>query len=177
VINATPTSGLAPLTVSFNGSSSSDSDGTIASYSWDFGDSTNASGVTTSHTYNTAGTYTARLTVTDDDGAVSSATVVISATAPVPAAPSSLTVTAASASQLNLAWIDNASNEDGFKIERCSGTNCTSFAQVATVGANVRTYSNTGLSKNTVYTYRVRAYNSFGNSGYSNTAAARTLRK
>ena len=177
VVNATPTSGLAPLTVSFSGSNSTDADGTIASYSWDFGDSTNASGVTTSHTYNTAGTYTARLTVTDDDGAVSSATVVISATAPVPAAPSSLTVTAASASQLNLAWTDNASNEDGFKIERCSGTNCTSFAQVATVGANVRAYSNTGLSKNTVYTYRVRAYNSFGNSGYSNSAAARTLRK
>jgi len=177
VINATPTSGLAPLTVSFNGSSSSDSDGTIASYSWDFGDSTNASGVTTSHTYNAAGSYTARLTVTDNDGAVSTATVMISATAPVPAAPSSLTVAVASASQLNLAWTDNGSNEDGFKIERCSGNSCTNFAQIATVGANIRTYSNTGLNKNTIYTYRVRAYNTFGNSAYSNVAAVRTLRK
>ena len=78
---------------------------------------------------------------------------------------------------MNLAWSDNASNEDGFKIERCSGNSCSNFAQIATVGANVRSYSNTGLNKNTVYTYRVRAYNSFGNSGYSNTAAARTLRK
>src|SRR6476620_7792760 len=160
VVNATPTSGLAPLSVSFNGSGSSDSDGTIASYSWDFGDSTNANGVTTSHTYNAAGSYTARLTVTDDDGAVSSATVVITVTAPVPAAPSSLALTAASASQLNLAWTDNASNEDGFKIERCTGNSCTNFAQVATVGGNVKIYSNTGLSKNTVYTYRVRSYNS-----------------
>jgi hypothetical protein len=108
---------------------------------------------------------------------MSSTTVTITATAPVPAAPASLTATAASASQVNLAWTDNASNEDGFKIERCAGNNCTNFAQIGTVGVNVRTYSNTGLSKNTVYTYRVRAYNSFGNSGYSNTSAARTLRK
>jgi len=176
-ISATPTSGLGPLTVSFNGSSSSDADGTIASYAWDFGDSTGASGVTASHTYNTAGTYTARLTVTDDDGATASNTVVITVTAPTPAAPTSLSGTAGSASQVNLAWTDNASNEDGFKIERCTGNNCTNFAQVATVGANVRTYSNTGLSKNTVYTYRVRAYNSFGNSGYSNSVGVRTARK
>jgi len=177
VVNATPTSGLAPLTVSFNGGNSTDADGTIASYSWNFGDSTTATGATTSHTYSAPGNYTTRLTVTDYDGAVSSVTVVISVTAPVPAAPANLTVAVASASQLNLAWSDNASNEDGFKIERCSGNSCSNFAQIATVGANVRSYSNTGLNKNTVYTYRVRAYNSFGNSGYSNTAAARTLRK
>ena len=177
VINATPTSGLAPLAVSFNGSSSSDADGTIASYSWDFGDGSSATGVTTSHTYNTAGNYTARLTVTDDDGASSSTTVTISVSAPTPAAPSTLTASATSASQINLAWTDNASNEDGFKIERCTGNNCTNFAQIATVGANVRNYSSTGLSKNTVYTYRVRSYNTFGNSAYSNSAAARTLRK
>jgi PKD repeat protein len=177
VINASPTSGLAPLTVSFNGSSSSDADGTIASYSWNFGDGTNGSGVSTSHTYNAAGTYTAGLTVTDDDGAVSSATTTITVTAPTPAAPTSLTATASSTSQINIAWTDTASNEDGFKIERCTGNNCTNFTQIATVGVNVRTYSNTGLSKNTVYRYRVRAYNSVGNSGYSNAAAARTLRR
>jgi hypothetical protein len=115
--------------------------------------------------------------VTDDDGAAASTPVTITVTAPTPAAPTSLTATAASASQVNLAWTDNASNEDGFKIERCTGNNCTNFTEVATVGANVRSYSSTGLSKNTVYTYRVRSYNSFGNSGYSNTSAARTLRK
>ena len=49
------------------------------------------------------------------------------------------------------------------------------FAQIATVGANVKTYANTGLSSYTSYYYRVRAYNAAGNSAYSNTASARTL--
>jgi PKD repeat protein len=64
-----PSSGKAPLTVSFDASSSYDSDGEILSYSWNFADSGSDTGVTTSHTYTEVGTYTARLTVTDDDGA------------------------------------------------------------------------------------------------------------
>ena len=63
-----PTSGQAPLAVSFNASGSSDSDGSIASYAWSFGDGGSSSGVTANHTYNSAGTYTAQLTVTDNDG-------------------------------------------------------------------------------------------------------------
>jgi mannan endo-1,4-beta-mannosidase len=94
-----------------------------------------------------------------------------------PAAPTNLTATAASKSQINLAWKDNATNETGFKVERCKGSTCTSFAQIATLGANVTSYSNTGLSANTAYRYRVRAYNAVGNSGYSNIAAATTLRR
>ncbi|HWQ31255.1 MAG TPA: hypothetical protein VNQ79_00105, partial [Blastocatellia bacterium] len=50
---------------------------------------------------------------------------------PAPAAPTSLTATAASSSQINLAWTDNANNEDGFKIERCQGSGCTNFAEIA----------------------------------------------
>ena len=93
----------------------------------------------------------------------------------VPNAPSDLTAAAVSSSQINLAWADNATNETGFKIERCTGTPCT-FAQIATVGANVKTYSNKSLSKSTTYTYRVRAYNATGNSAYSNNANATTKR-
>ncbi|MBE3128800.1 MAG: PKD domain-containing protein, partial [Actinobacteria bacterium] len=50
----------------FDGSSSSDEDGTIVSYSWDFGDGSTGSGVTVTHTYNAPGNYKATLIVTDD---------------------------------------------------------------------------------------------------------------
>lgn len=90
----------------------------------------------------------------------------------VPGAPSGLTASAASSSQINLAWSDAASNETGFRIERATGSG--SFAEIATVGANVTSYSNTGLAASTAYSFRVRAYNSAGNSSYSNTATATT---
>ena len=93
---------------------------------------------------------------------------------PAPAAPSSLTATASSTSQINLTWTDNSGDETGFKIERCSGAGCSAFTPIATVGANVASYSNTGLTAGTSYSYRVRAYNDGGDSGYSNTASATT---
>jgi chitodextrinase len=57
------------LACSFDGTASSDSDGSITSYEWDFGDGDTATGTTASHTYAASGTYTVTLTVTDDDGA------------------------------------------------------------------------------------------------------------
>ncbi len=92
-----------------------------------------------------------------------------------PAVPTNLLATTISSSQINLAWTDNASSEDGFKIERCTGPGCSDFAQIATVGAGVTSYANTGLVASTNYSYRVRAYNTAGDSGYSNTASATTL--
>jgi predicted phage tail protein len=89
-----------------------------------------------------------------------------------PAAPSLLTATVVSCNCIRLNWRDNSTNEQGFKIERCQGTSCSSFTQIATVGANVTTYSNTGLTAGVSYSYRVRAYNAGGNSAYSNTATA-----
>ncbi|MEW6086989.1 MAG: PKD domain-containing protein [bacterium] len=73
VANAGPDQSVhAGLTVNFDGSGSSDLQGTIVSYSWDFGDGTTESGVTASHIYNAAGTYTVTLTVTDNEGATGS---------------------------------------------------------------------------------------------------------
>ncbi|MGH7598227.1 MAG: fibronectin type III domain-containing protein [bacterium] len=89
-----------------------------------------------------------------------------------PAAPTNLTATGVSSVQINLAWTDNANNETGFKIERKTGGSG-NYAQIATVAANVTSYSNTGLVNNTQYYYRVRAYNAGGNSNYSNTANAK----
>jgi len=99
------------------------------------------------------------------------------ATPPPPAAPTDLSATAISKSQINLAWTDKASNEDGYTIERCKGSTCTNFAQIAAVGANVTSFANTGLARNTAYSYRVRAYNAGGASDYSNIAVATTLKK
>lgn len=90
-----------------------------------------------------------------------------------PKAPSGLTAATASASQINLAWTDNADNEDGFKIER-SSNKMKAYVQVATVGEDVSSYQNTGLAADTTYSYRIRAYNKKGNSGYSNEASATT---
>ena len=92
-----------------------------------------------------------------------------------PAAPSNLNAQAVSSNEIDLTWVDNASNEDGFKIERCQGSGCTNFTEITTVGANVTSYANSGLSPSTTYRYRVRAFNAGGNSGYSNEAEATTL--
>jgi len=97
-----------------------------------------------------------------------------SASTPLPAAPSGLSATAVSSTRINLSWTDNAGNESGFMIERCKNPNCTNFAQIAQIGANVTTFADTTVNKNTAYNYRVRAFNATGNSAYSNTASAKT---
>ncbi len=92
-----------------------------------------------------------------------------------PAAPAALVATPAlSSPQVDLVWQDLSDNESGFDIERCAGLTCSNFANIASVGANVTSYANTGLASSTSYTYRVRAKNSGGNSGYSNEATALT---
>src|SRR3989442_9075860 len=97
------------------------------------------------------------------------------ATAMPPAAPTSLTATPVSGSQINLTWSDNATNEDGFRIEQCQGAGCSAFVEIATVPANVTTYPDVGLTLSASYSYRVRAYNAAGTSGYSNAATATTV--
>lgn len=90
-----------------------------------------------------------------------------------PAAPSNLTATGVSPSQINLSWQDNSNTEEGFKIER-SPTGTSDWSQIATVGINVTTYQNTSLVCGTRYYYRVRSYNGGGNSSYTSTASAIT---
>ncbi|MGH2657359.1 MAG: PKD domain-containing protein, partial [Actinomycetota bacterium] len=66
------TFGCTDLACSFDGSGSSDSDGSIVSYAWNFGDGSDGSGATVNHNYAAGGTYTVTLTVTDDDGTTDS---------------------------------------------------------------------------------------------------------
>jgi hypothetical protein len=94
-----------------------------------------------------------------------------------PASPTQLSAQAVNASRINLQWSDASGNETGFVIERCTGGNCVTYSEVARVGANVTSFANTGLNRNTTYSYRVRAFNDSAMSGSSNTATARTPRR
>ena len=120
VATADTTIGTAPLAVTFDGSTSTDEDGTIASYLWNFGDGNTANGVTAIHTYDTAGSFNATLTVTDDRGAqATSAQIAIEITPSLSTvnAPTDLTALV-DTNSVNLSWIDNSSNETGFDIYR-----------------------------------------------------------
>src|SRR5262245_738756 len=92
-----------------------------------------------------------------------------------PSTPANLTASLTSSTQVNLGW--NASTDNvgvtGYQIERCQGAGCSIFSLVTTVTGT--SYSNTGLSPSTSYSYRVRATDSAGNlSGFSNVATATT---
>jgi len=89
-----------------------------------------------------------------------------------PAAPSQLAATATGASTVDLQWNDNSSEESGFKIERKS--NSGNFSQIAAVGADISSYQDAGLSPSVTYIYRIRTYNSNGDSDFSNEATATT---
>ena len=83
--NAPPTAAFSyscnELACSFDGSASTDSDGTISSYSWALGDGNSASGATVNHSYANDGSYTVTLTVTDNDGATDSTSQVVTVAA------------------------------------------------------------------------------------------------
>jgi len=94
------------------------------------------------------------------------------ATTTAPNAPSNLTASALSASQITITWTDNASNETGFRLERSTdGVNWTEFAVTS---SNIISFADSGLATATTYQYRVRAYNSYGNSIYSNMVSVTT---
>jgi hypothetical protein len=158
-----------PLTYVWSGPSDVTSDVT-------FDDSTAATtGVTLPAT---AGSYSLQVIVSDGTHSTASkvtVNVIDGSTLP-PAAPSGLSATAISKSQVNLKWTDNASNETDFCIERRIGATG-AYTQIETVGANVTTWSDTGLSAKTKYSYRVRAQNANGYSAYSNTVNVTTPRR
>src|SRR6202035_3351991 len=140
------------------------------------------SGTTFNDTGLTASTsYSYRVRATDAAGNLSAYSNTASASTPAPpdttppTAPTNLTATAASASQINLAWTASTDNVGvtGYMVERCAGAACSNFAQIAT--PTVTTFSDTGLTAGTSYSYRVRATDAAGNlSGYSPTASATT---
>jgi subtilisin family serine protease len=87
--------------------------------------------------------------------------------------PTNLAATGSS-SGVTLTWTDNATGEDGYKIERAAGGK--SLAQIATIGTDSTTFTDTSTSASTTYTYRVRAINNIGESpdGSGNTTSTTT---
>jgi len=94
-----------------------------------------------------------------------------------PTQPGTLTANAVSASEVDLSWGASTDNVGvtGYRIERCQGTGCTNFAQIAATTGTGTTYKDTTVSAPNSYSYRVRATDAAGNlSTYSNTATAAT---
>ena len=177
VMSATPSSGTAPLTVNFDGSASSDLGGFITAWTWAFGDGGVGSGASITHVYSTPGTYTATLTVTDNGSLSNSTSTSIVVNPPaLPSAPTSLTAAALSRRSIRLDWTNTTANQTEVRIERCTGSGCTNFVQVAVIAGTATTYTDTGRASRTTYAYRVRAHNAAGNSQYSNIASATTPR-
>ncbi len=92
------------------------------------------------------------------------------AATPPPAAPAGLVATAQLRTKIRLTWTDNSGNESGFRIER--STNQTTWTQIATPGANTTSYTAGGQKAGLTYYFRVRSWNSSGDSAWSNTASA-----
>lgn len=86
-----------------------------------------------------------------------------------PARPALAKVSAVSLFEIDLAWRDRSTNEDGFQIER--STDDRSFRQIAQVLPNTTVYRDKGLFPGTRYFYRIRAFNAAGESGYSSESA------
>jgi len=120
-------------------------------------------------------TYYYRVKARNIDGApvsnTSSATTMANPTPPK--APSALSAIAVSTVQINLTWVDNSNSETNFTIQRAPALDGP-YQLVASVGANVTSYQNFGLTPNTTYYYRVRAESGDGVSAYTNIDNAKT---
>jgi hypothetical protein len=127
--------------------------------------------VSSSGLYTAPAAGTGNATVAAGTGTMSgTATVTV---ASIPAAPTSLTATAVSAHQVNLAWTESSTNATGFNIQR-SANGGTSWNQIAQLAGTVTSYSDQTVNKSKTYEYRVNAYDAAGTSAWSNVATVTT---
>ena len=120
-----------------------------------------------------ATTYYYRIVVFNTANSVPSDVISATTHAIAPVAPSALSATAVSAAQIDLTWMDNATNESGYTIER--SLDQVTWAVVVNLAADSVAHSDTGLQADTIYYYRVAAHNVAG-SALSNVASAHTHR-
>jgi PKD repeat protein len=161
-----PTTGTA---TTFDGSASSDPDGSVTSYAWSFADGATASGAQPSHSYSLAGTYLVSLTVTDDKGATDSATVSVTVAAPPPPPPppppvSGVSAVAVDNAHILLTW-GAVTGAARYRVSRDG-------AVLGTTAAS--TFTDALLWPSTQYTYSVAALNASGGTLTTQNAAAAT---
>jgi subtilisin family serine protease len=171
-----PLEGDAPLTVAFNGSGSTDDDGEVVSYFWDFGDGSTGSGETITYTYLNDGLYEAILTVTDNRATQATSDLIIIQVNPNPNyvnAPTDLNATV-NGNNVLLSWNDNSSNETGFQIERAVKIRGKyNFQPLQTLIVDSISYTDEAVEAGS-YKYRVYAYKDDNAiSDYSNEAAVK----
>ena len=122
VASASPTTAEVGTNISFDGSGSSDPDGSIVSYAWDFGDGATGTGATATHSFGAAGTYQVALTVTDNDGASGSATVTVTINASPPPPPSGgTTIYFTSTGKNVIPGVGTVKNEDIVAYDTATG--------------------------------------------------------
>ncbi len=124
------------LSCTFDASASSDADGTIANYSWDFGDGNNGSGSNPTHGYSLNGSYNVVLTITDDQGATDTATAQVTVAANT------------STPWINEIHYDNDGTDvnEGVEVAGEAGINLSGWSIVAYNGNGGTMYSTTNLS-------------------------------
>ncbi len=163
------------LTASFNAGGSSDSDGSIVSYAWTFGDGTTGTGITPSKTYAAAGTYSVKLTVTDNEGATGSQTqsVSVSTTTPPPSGDNAPVINTFSVTKktagpwrvATIAWAvsDVDANLATVRLELLNGTTVLESANISVSGSTA-SGSNELKSRTTPTAVKIIVTDSKGNS-------------
>jgi PKD repeat protein len=162
MISGSQTTALTGVTLFFNSTGTYDPDGTIASYSWTYGDGSSGSGNSTSHSYSTAGTYTVTMTVTDNSGSTSSASLAVVIQDRPPTATLSLsstnTVTGSTVSFDGGASVDPDGSVVTYRWDFGDGTSATG----ATTG---HAYSNPGN-----YTVRLTITDNSGQTAFASSS-------
>jgi len=163
VMSATPSTGIAPLTVAFDGSGSIPHGNPLVSWTWSFGDGSSGSGAQTTHVYLTPGTYTASLTVTDSLGVTSlpaTTSIVVSAPTPTPVptnTPAPGSSTGFLSPSANAAQTSSAGDNNGYQTSPENAyANDSSVATDTNSGTNTNTScTNNGKDKHRYYNYNL----------------------
>lgn len=130
------------------------------------------------HQYAAMGNYTIKVQANDNDGGFTLKTIdVVISPPPPPAAPTELRVDFIAMQRIQIVWVDNSDNEDGFIIEGCAQRGCNNFIELGRVFPNIRHFVHGNLYPNTQYYYRIRSFNAGGMSAYTDVVSAKTLKK